>query len=128
MSDLYEPELGQLCFGNPCGAYDAGDIGRACLEYVLSEVERVYWNRNQRQWDYYVDPGLPGIAFRPYYWGDIEEEAEKPNLTVDGSDIEIRWYKHPCRGTTTQRPVTPDEWPAWLSKALELVRATDDDR
>ena len=128
MSELYVPELGQMCFGNPCGACAAGDLGEACLAFVLSEVERVFGNQKQRPWDYDENPRIPGITFRPYYWGDWEEEAAKPNFVVDGFDIEIRWYKHPCRGVTTQRAVTPDEWAAWLSKALELVRAADDDR
>ena len=119
------PELGQALYGNPCGEYDAGDLGRACLMAAIDEIGRVFGNREQRTWDGYEDPGIDGVEFRPYYWGDDDAEAEKPNLAYGG--IEIRWYKHPGRGTTVQREVTPDEWATWLTSILRVIQEADEE-
>jgi hypothetical protein len=111
-------------FGNPTGRYEAGDLGVACLEAALSEIDRVYSNTRGGEWDRRTDPAIPGLAFRPYWWGDENApEADLPNLAF--GDIEIRWYKHPGRGTTAQRVVTPDEWASWLSAILPVIRAAD---
>jgi hypothetical protein len=72
MSDFYKPEVGQFCFGNKWGSHDAGDLGEACVQHLLAEIERVFWNVHQRQWDRCEDPKIPGVVFHPYYWGDCE--------------------------------------------------------
>jgi hypothetical protein len=66
----YEPEIGQAVFGNPTGAYDCPEFVDAFLSHILSEIARVFWNKNQRKWDSYEDPQIAGVEFRPYYWGD----------------------------------------------------------
>lgn len=74
-----QAEVGQMIFGNSCGPFGTTPAVDAFVEAILSEVERVFWNVNQRQWDRYEDPKIPGITFRPYYWGDCDcgfEERE----------------------------------------------------
>ena len=114
-----EPELGQILFGNPTGEYAAPEAGDALVEGILSEIERVFWNLRQREWDRYEDPTIPGVEFRPYYWGDDEAEAEKPNLAFGG--VEIRWYKYPGRGSSCNRDLTPAEWFAWFHACIQAV-------
>lgn len=118
-------ELGQAIFGNPTGDYEISDLGKACLHAVLDEIGRVFWNREQREWNCSDDPRIPGIEFRPYYWGDDEQEAALPNLSFAG--VEIRWYKHPGRGTTANQAMSPNDWAAWLTSALAAVEAADED-
>lgn len=121
----YEPEIGQICFGNPWGEFDAGELGRACVLMLLDQVARVFWNREQREWDRCEDPKIPGMAYQSYWWGDEDApEASRPNLSL-GDDIEVRWYKHARRGTTTQRRVTPDEWRDWINRGMALIHECD---
>ena len=48
----------------------------------------------------------------------------RPNLaTTDG--VEIRWYKNSRRGTSVNRPMTPGDWAAWLSRALQTIQAQE---
>lgn len=58
-----EPELGQLVFGNPIGAYESPDWVDALVNAVLNEIERVFWNKNQREWNRFEDPRIPGVEF-----------------------------------------------------------------
>lgn len=206
----YEPEVGQMLFGNATGSYAPGELGEACLQHALNEIERVFWNREQRQWDRHEDPAIPQITFRPYYWGDCdcggeqrlaawtEEHApscyqteyyalpESMRHSYDGpeyverqrivraicerrgipwndgygcavhcdcghderwrtfarqngctpqcatvlpnfafGDVEIRWYKHSRRGLSVNRPLTADEWRAWLNEVMAAIRSAD---
>ncbi len=123
MSERYEPEMGQAVFGTPYAEFATGDLGEACVRAVLDEIHRVFWNVHQKKWDEYTDPEIKGVIFRPYYWGEEETEALKPNLAAHG--VEVRWYKHPGRGETVATDMTPDGWSAWLSATLTSVRAAD---
>jgi hypothetical protein len=121
-------ELGQMLFGAPTGKYGTAEWVDALISELLSEIERVYWNKNQEQWRQYDDPKLHGVVFNPYYWGDDEKELEKPNLSFPGiSAQEIRWYKHPGRGQSSTLSMEPEEWIEWFTKALEVIRSNDAD-
>lgn len=127
-------ELGQLIFGNPTGDFETEEWADALVEGLLAEIDRVYWNKNQKEWNRCADPSLDGIEFNPYYWGDIEStdpedvaEREKPNLKFSFSPLEIRWYKHPGRGQSSNLDWSPAEWCAWYVLALRVIRASDDD-
>jgi len=119
----YEPELGQSCFGNPTGEYEVSEVGKACVEHILKEVSRTFWNNNQKEWDTYVSPEFESIDIQPYYWGDDEELKKRPNLKF--GDVEIRWYKHPGRGLSVNKPMTPDDWHLWLNAVIEAIRKQD---
>jgi len=123
MSD--SPELGQLCFGNPTGSHGTDSMVDAIVDYILAEIERVYWNDRQKEWDRCDNPNIPGVEYRSYYWGDDEVEAGKPNLKFDFSPQEIRWYKHPGRGQSCTIKWTAQEWRDWCNKAIDLLRDYD---
>ena len=92
----------------------------ALLEGLLTEVARVFGNREQHPWDCYEDPRIPGITFRGFYWGDDEAIAALPNLEAAG--VSIRWYKHPGRSVTVDKERTPAEWCAWYEQVRETIR------
>lgn len=117
------PELGQICFGNPTGEHPCPHWVDALVREILSEIERVFWNNNQRRWDDCEDPNIPGIDFRPYYWGYDETEAAKPNLKH--GDIEVRWYKHPMRGTSLNVEATPEVIIPWFDSAIAAIHAAE---
>jgi len=124
MSD--QLELGQMAFGNPPGDYPCPEWVDALVAEILHEIHRVYWNNNQREWGMYEDPQIPGVEYRPYYWGDDEDDAAKPNLKH--GDIEVRWYKHPGRGTSLNVEPQPERMIAWFESAMACVRRADKDR
>ena len=122
----YEPELGQACFGNPWGEYEATEPVQSFLMYILDEIARVFWNNQQQEWDRHEDPNIPGIEFRGYYWGGDEEEAAKPNFKLlSMPEVELRWYKYPGRGLTVNRYRSLEEWALWFEECLAVIRAVE---
>lgn len=120
-----QPEIGQAIFGNPTGNYGTKEWHDALISEILREIGRVYWNKNQVNWDGLVNPNFEGVQVRPYYWGDDEEEEALPNLRFDFSEQEIRWYKYPGRGQSCTLDWSNDEWIEWFNKGLEVIRSND---
>lgn len=120
------PEAGQASCGKPRGGYEMPDYARALLLNLLDEIDRVYWNREQDQWEPGEDPRIPGIVYRPFWWGKEDApEAKLPNFEFEG--VELRWYQHPGRGMSANRDMTPAEWCAWYSRCLAIIEAHDEE-
>jgi hypothetical protein len=207
----YEPEVGQMVSGTQeWGTYDVPDYVDALVSELLREMNRVYWNVKQKEWEHHdaYDLDLPGMTYHPYYWGDctcgfealdeqwdqqhshapecfhsryqemqgILEPADdwhsaheqltawakengypnapdgmaiycdcgfvakysewrkshdhdascptvRPNLAFEG--VEIRWYKYPGRGMSTNKSMPPDHWVEWFDRFLAVIRAAD---
>jgi hypothetical protein len=120
-----EPELGQLVFGNPTFNFGTPEFADALIEYLLEEIKRVYWNKNQEQMENFYECNLNGVELRPYYWGDNEEEIKKPNLKFNGLEQEIRWYKYPGRGQSCIKNWNEKQWIEWFDKSLKIIRANE---
>ncbi|MEW6016449.1 MAG: hypothetical protein AB1760_00080 [Pseudomonadota bacterium] len=113
----YEPELGQAIFGNrwaelqmPEDVDDYATLEIDALDARLGGVDEIIG---------------PDFEMRSYYWGDCICEGDtvnpdcracKPNFKF--KDIEIRWYKHPGRGMSVNRPVKREE----LEIAFDRIR------
>ena len=52
------------------------------------------------------------ICVNPYYWGNDEEEAAKPNFLDRAINLEIWWYKYPFR----------DSYMNWQMSAEQLTK------
>lgn len=113
-------ELGQMCFGNPTGQHEMLPYQDALVRDVLREVERVFWNLNQRQFDLASGDTLPGLELRPYYWGTDEDKQALSNLKI--GEQEIRWYKHPMRGSTCTLEWGPEQWVRWFDFAMAFIQ------
>ena len=84
----------------------------------------MYWNNNQKQWEGYQDPEIPGIEVRPYWWGDEDSvEARKPNFKY--GRVEIRFYKNPGRGMSCNVDWSELPWRLWFDKCLVEVRKAE---
>lgn len=116
-----------MMHGNPTGEFMTMEWQDALVQALISEVDRVYWNVAQEEWNRHTDPGIKGMEFRPYYWGDKEEEAALPNLKFEFSPQEIRWYKHIGRSMSYSTPFTMEEWVVWFNEALKVIRLHDRD-
>ncbi len=120
-------ELGQAVFGNPTGDYGTYEFADALIEALLSEIDRVYWNENQKQWDRGHDPELKGVEFRSYDWSENPATTYLPNLKFSHSPQEIRWYKHPGRGQSCSIQMSEKEWREWFDGALKVIRENEKD-
>jgi len=74
MIELASPTIPQALFGNPTGTYDCPDFVEALIASLFDEIERVYWNKNQKEWDKETDPKFSGLTVRPYSWGECDCE------------------------------------------------------
>ncbi len=126
---LLKPELGQILgFGGNAriGAFEMPDIAKAAVHYLMKRIQTVFWNVNQREWDLRVDPKIPGIHFHDWRMDDESEDAEKPNLWVEGfEDVEIRWYKYFGRSLNCTCERDNNEWSKWMDAALKFVAEED---
>lgn len=106
----------------------SGDFTEALLGYVRLEIGRVFWNRNQRSWEAWEDPGFDGIQCRSYWWGDEDApEADEPNFAFEG--VEFRWYKHMGRAMEHNRPGwRADDWASWLDRCIVAIRLCEPGR
>ena len=100
----YEPELGQMAFGQPWKQYE-------CPEDVLSALQAM-----QSIWDTLTDTNdnpfsntgnrYDGAKFKAhaYSWSDDEQE-----FNFSWCDVRISWYKYLGRGTTINRKMSKQE-------------------
>jgi len=72
MIELASPTIPQALFGNPTGTYDCPDFVEALIASLFDEIERVYWNKNQKEWNKETDPKFSGLTVRPYSWGECD--------------------------------------------------------
>jgi hypothetical protein len=123
----YQPELGQAVFGAPTGEHELPEYALALFRGVWREIARVFWNREQREFNGYgtEDPKLPGFTVRPYR-SDDTPEAELPNFVF--GDAELRWYKYPGRGMSANVDWKPDQWVAWFDAAMKAIRDYEEAR
>lgn len=118
-------ELGQMVFGNPVGEYECPEYVEALFGYIFEEIERVYWNKNQKEWVKYEDPGFKGLEIRGYYWGDNKRESGKPNFRWNG--VELRWYKYFGRSMTVNVSMTEKQWVEWFNDCLGYIRKNENE-
>ena len=122
----YEPELGQALFGQPHKKHQVPAIWDAALSFLREELDRVMWNREQRE---YASPfsntanrfECPAFTVEAYSWGD---DAQPFNFKWGG--VEIGWYKYLGRGMSANVDLTADMAVSMLDECLAAVRALDE--
>lgn len=120
----YKPELGQAMFGNKWQPYEMPEYAVALFLYIIKEIKRVYWNKNQEEWDMNSDPKLCGIEWGPYWWGDEEApEALLPNFKY--GKLEISWYKHPGRGMSCNQNLQESGWITFFNEIIKDLHRED---
>jgi hypothetical protein len=121
----FEPELGQALFATQAwGDHPMPRYADALFQGLLNEIERVYWNVNQKEWESHDDPEIPGIEWRSYWWGSEDApEATLPNFKF--GDVEIRFYKHPGRSNSSSVKLSPKAWAEWYESALDAIWDAD---
>jgi hypothetical protein len=74
--------------------------------------------------DYGYTPEFSNDFFiiRPFYWGDDEEEIDKPNFEVPSEDFWLSWYKYPFRGSYSSEKLTPKRWNDLMQKCINSLQ------
>jgi hypothetical protein len=117
----FEPELGQMAFGQPYKEHEVSNLVDAALCRIRDELRRVMWNIHQRE---YENPfGNSGNSFKcdtfevqAYSWGDDEQPF---NFKWRG--VEISWYKYLGRGMSANQKISADLAAEMLDDCLAAV-------
>lgn len=123
--DKYDPELGQMIFGQPWQEFEASSLMIAALRAIGGELDRIMWNIHQER---YASPfGNTGNSFKEIEEFQVEayswnESYEQP-WNFKWKDVEISWYKYCGRGTTVNREVSPLEIAQMLDACLSALVA-----
>lgn len=122
-------ELGNMIFGNSRGAY------KVPREDKWEERIEKFFEYFALDWYGYPVVGRhkPGIRINdrgsittskfeinPYYWGDDEEECEKPNFLYYKGNFELRWYKYPLRDSYANKDLTYEQFDEILTDCENL--------
>jgi hypothetical protein len=124
MSDKqFEPELGQMVFGQPFKQYEGSELLDAALRAISNELDRVMWNIEQKEYSSPFDN--TGNQFEcdtfkahAYSWNDEEDQP----WNFKWRDVEVSWYKWSGRGLSTNKPLAPDLISEMLDDCLAAVR------
>ena len=108
----YQPELGQMCFGQPWQQ-------RECPEKVKSALDALQfaWYAARRDGNPFSNTGaqFDGDKFKvnAYSWNDEEQE-----FNFAWRDVRVSWYKYLGRGTTINREMADDEVSEMLRECM----------
>ena len=61
------------------------------------------------------------FTIRSYYWGEDEEEMDKPNFEVPSENFSLTWYKYPFRGSYSSEKLTPKRWNEIIQKCIRSM-------
>jgi hypothetical protein len=123
----YQPELGQMLFGQPHKEHAVSNLVDAALCRIRDELDRVMCNVHQEE---YASPfSNTGNSFKcdtfeveAYSWND---EVEQPyNFKWRG--VEISWYKYLGRGMSANTNITPTVASEMLDDCLKAAAAWED--
>ena len=120
----YEPELGQMFFGNQWGNYELPDYVVCLLQGIFDEISRIHWNIYQKGWGDSEELDFRGVKVRPYYWGDDGIEREKPNFEFE--NVKIYWYKYFGRGMSCNVEMNAEEWVDWFHRCLNAINSKEE--
>lgn len=145
----HDIEMGNLIFGNSRGEFCVSRD--KWEEYFLKfltqcgfdsyghindeEIERLYCVTDYVPEQKILDDGTKytehihlfsndTFELRPYYWGDNEVLAKKPNFIYKPSNIEISWYKYPLRDAYSNKQLTLDELYTILKECAKSLNKT----
>jgi hypothetical protein len=62
------------------------------------------------------------FIIRPFYWGDDEEEMDKPNFEVPSEDFWLHWYKYPFRGSYSSEKLSSKRWNDLMQKCINSLQ------
>lgn len=113
--------------------YDVPLIGGAVVACILREMERVYWNTNQKSQAFGANDGFryhfgDKMYYSSYNWNEYYEDGPLPDNEVVNlafGKVRIYWYKYFPRGLESNLEMTTQEWSDWLEEAISYLQSQD---
>lgn len=108
-------------------------ILEAILSKIRNELDRCYWNKNQKEMRSPFDN--TGTSYKndtfsvnAYYWGDDDALADRPNFVY--KDLKVYWYKYlgRCTAATMEKPLSIDYLKHMLNNCMEAIRRDFDEK
>lgn len=143
----YEPELGQIIYGNPYKRYELSELDPlySALESIHKFVETIYWDDEELYPFGNTGDELKGDTFhiQAYDWSECACGAyetgdqkycscgyieQKYNFRWNGTNeiepIEVSWYKYFGRGVSVNRETTSKEVQVMLKDVIGYLMNT----
>lgn len=114
----YEPELGQMAFGQPWQAQKPTPSLAGALQ-SMAEL----WSVMQYGSSPFANTGerYDGKCFKAHAYSWNEDEEQEFNFAW--RDVRVSWYKHQARGTSVNRLVTDEEVREMLTECIPEILA-----
>jgi hypothetical protein len=130
VSKTYEPELGQMVYGNPPSEVDFNMLERSTL---MESMVLVLANKATGDEKYAIHPETrtfenDTFVLNPYYWGDNDATSALPNFLHKASGFELRWYKYIGRGMSVNRRVTLAEFQAIFDECMASLAKVEEEK
>lgn len=114
----YEPELGQMCFGQPSKELECPTYVIAALEFL---AENFFYNKKISENNPFRNTGRKWcnsvFEVNAYEWN--EDIIQTFNFKY--KDIEVSWYKYLGRGMSINREVSEKECWEMLKECVESI-------
>ena len=118
MKDL---ELGQMLFGNPTQEYPVPREKWMSGPFQIL-IDTITEKTGDKNFIYSPDFSNDFFTIRSYYWwGEDEEEMDKPNFEVPSENFSLTWYKYPFRGSYSSEKLNPKRWNDLIQKCIKSV-------
>lgn len=113
-------ELGQILFGNPTQEYlvPREKWVQGPFEVLMNAILEKTGDKN-----FIYAPNFSNDFFtiRSYYWGDDEDEMNKPNFEVPSENFKLSWYKYPFRGSYSSEKLNSVRWNFIVQKCIQSL-------
>jgi len=119
MAKKYEPELGQMAFGNPPSEFVA-TWATNMLQVISDAIGKSQDTPDDDSYGYNYENDV--FVMRKYYWGEEDDKASAPNFLYKKTGLEIRWYKYIGRGMSANVEKIPDNWDDILIDCLVSIK------
>lgn len=127
-------ELGNMIWGNSRGEFPVsrGKWQTAFIKFLENIGLDSYgyvplWSSDELKKYQTSNGGFENNIFiiNPYYWGEDENEAIKPNFIFKSTGYELKWYKYPLRDAYANAEVDFDTFVNMLNTCLNSVKQND---
>lgn len=109
-------ELGNLLFGNSRGEFpifDRENWQDTFWEYFGDYFDyHAFYDNAKKDPKHTTDMGgyeNDTFVINPYYWGEDDEIAKRPNFIYKPTGLEIQWYKYPLRDAYLNQDISLEE-------------------
>ncbi len=116
-------EIGQMLFGNPTEEYivPREKWMDGPFQTLIAIINEKTGKRDKRDYGYTPDFSNGFFTIRSYYWGDDEEEMDKPNFEISSENFRLTWYKYHFRSSYASEKLTPKRWNDLIQKCIKSL-------